>query len=167
MKDILISISPWVDAGMIAPILLLMMGLVVIVARAASGRKVFLARWEWLFALLIFSVLFLAISVDVYRSHYALDRMIDIVSHKEAVIKVNGELISDKKKFVDDLKKIYQYKNSGTSPTVSYEISVKYGIEEHKYLFKRDSANKNIYWIYYPDFKYQGSIGYVNTHVLN
>ena len=168
MKDVLIGVYPWIGAVEIISLLLLMAGFVVIFTRAVSGRKVFIVKREGLFALLIFSMLFIALSVEDYCSHYALDRMMGIVSHNESVIKVNGEPIRDKDKFIDDLKKIYQYKkSSGTSPTVPYEISIKYGNEEHRYLFKRDSENKNMYWIYYPDFKSKGRIGFVITHVLN
>lgn len=168
MKDVLISIYPWVSVGIFVSIFLLMCWVVVGVVRASSGRKVLNGKRDVLIVLLTFAVSFIALSVNDYSSYYALNRMMDIVSHESSTIKVNGKLITDKDKFVDDLKSIYQLKKSaGTSPTIPYEISLKYDDEEQTYLFKRDSNNKHMYWVYYPGFKYKGNIGYVNTHALD
>jgi hypothetical protein len=70
--------------------------------------------------------------------------------------------LSEEREFFEQMVKISQFKNkSGSHPVGSNRVVIVCGDDKIVLDLKLDSREKELYWVFYPKYKFKSEIGYV------
>lgn len=104
-------------------------------------------------------------AVERYRSHYIMDKFWSFLGANGARVEVAGSNI-DRYGFALDFDGLTTRKQSGSSPTKSLYVTISTSNGSIEMLLRRDSRDKDLYWVFYPGFPYKGNLGYFKTDLL-
>ncbi len=93
-----------------------------------------------------------------------------ILKNNKSEIIINGEHLNDADKSIltKDFFLIESSKyRSGSQPTLEFELSIKGAEGELRFSAKADSRESDLYWLYYPEYKFKSTVGFLRTTVIN
>jgi len=117
-------------------------------------------------AFIFMAVVFIGVLLtEKYRTHYVLDKFQSLLDASNAKVKIGGSEI-DRSRFAHDFSDLTKIKQSGSSPTKSFYVTISTSRGSIDMLLRRDSRDNNLYWVFYPGLPYKGNLGYVETDLL-
>jgi hypothetical protein len=117
-----------------------------------------------LVALVITLLIFKLMSVTV------LAQANKILKNDKSEIIINGEHLNgaDKSRLIKNFFFIESSKyRSGSQPTLEFELFIKGAEGELRFTAKADFRESDLYWLYYPEYKFKSTVGFLRTTVIN
>ena len=158
--------SPVVGASLALSVFFLFILLLFMIIKVAKGRSAFGRRIKWC-AFFVFSLLLISLAT-VRFMHYLLFASAEkILTSPNLVVFADGRIVEEKHNFSDDFLNRSTLKRSGSEPERGVEVLLSDGNYELKFIFKSDSRNKHLYWVYFPGYRYFSSAAFVETQTLS
>lgn len=169
MSDILVNFSFWILASGFFALLILFLYFMVTIYRISLSQSIRPTGIEISIVVFLVGLFVAALSLTAYEAQSALSKMRYIVSQNDVIIFVDGKAMKGniRQQFVEDVSHLHQHKVSGSEPTVSYDVVLEHNDDKSTFIFKRDSLNKHMYWVYSAHFPFAGDIGYISTGALD
>jgi len=119
--------------------------------------------------LLYFSMLLLgALGLNIIETSVLKKHLSVICSKSELLVSVSIDdiRINDSSDFICQLANFKESKRrSGSKPTTVKVVRISYDDNTLRFLFKKDSRDKNYYWVYYPGYLFKASIGFLSINL--
>lgn len=160
-------IYPWVITMIFSTFFLLFIGVIKVVLVSKINGSLHVSEIEKRILILLLILLISSVLIEEYRAHFII-RNIQVMLTEETVKIITGRnFVLNKAQFIQDFSKIKTVKHSGSSPRESINLLILTSKGTLDLNFKRDSKEKNLYWVYYPKHPFSGSLGYLKTEVFS
>jgi predicted small secreted protein len=113
----------------------------------------------------IITIALLSSKLTSYSREEVLDFVNDSTKYE---IRINGSAISNPDLYIKELRKLQVNAPNHSHPTTSVQINVIKTGDELKLILRQDSAIKEEFWVFYPEFRHttENEIGRIRTKLF-
>lgn len=166
MIEVFSSISAWIGISLVISVIGLFALTLGVLVKSVVSKKLYLGRFTKFFGALFIALIVISLSAANVMKRMVLAEAESILASPKSEVRINGQLLDQKASFTKDFLDRKTVKQSGSAPEEAIDIKISDGSRELDLTFKRDSRNENLYWVYYPEYKFFASLTFVETQLI-
>ena len=162
--NFLSSVSVTVSAVMLGASCFFILSVLLRVIYKVSGEKI--RKNNKYFSLFFLSIVVVALAVRYYMDVKVVDVALKMLE-RGATIQVDGKKVVIQREIMRSFNHCRQLKNAGSGSTRVYTIQISDIDGSLFFLFKRDSADASLYWVFFPKYKGAELVCYANVRGID